>query len=221
MDAQFWLDLWQQGDTAALGFHQTRVTPLLAKYWPQLEVPKGRRVLVPLCGKTLDMVWLEEQGYQVLGVELSPLAVAQFFDEQKRTPSVSTSAQGQHWRAGAIEIICGDIFDLDQNTLAACAAAFDRAALIALPADMRARYVQHVYGNLPPAACALLLTLDYEQAQMPGPPFSVDDTEIQSLFAAYARATLIDRRDIRSKDARSDTHALTRLDTLVYRLMRG
>jgi len=221
MDAQFWLDRWQHGDTATLGFHQTRVTPLLAKYWPQLEVPAGSRVLVPLCGKTLDMVWLAEQGYQVLGVELSPVAVAQFFDEQKLTPSVSTSALGQHWCAGAIEILCGDIFALDAGTLAACAAAFDRAALVALPADMRARYAQHVYGNLSPSSPTLLLTIDYDQAQMSGPPFSVDDAEIQRIFAPHTHATLIDRRDIRSKDARADTYALARLDTLVYRLERA
>jgi len=218
MEAEFWHARWQQGQ---IGFHQQRVTPLLPKYWPTLDVPAGGRVLVPLCGKSLDMLWLAEQGYQVLGVELSPLAVAQFFAENGLQASTSTSAMGQHYRAGAIEILCGDIFAMDARTLASCVAAYDRAALVALPAAMRAPYARHVYGQLHPQYRALLLTLDYDPAQMDGPPFAVNDTEVQAICAPHSRATLLDRRDILSKDARAAEHALTQFDTLVYRLERA
>src|SRR5690606_4810097 len=100
MDAEFWLERWRDGRTH---FHQTRVTPLLAKYWPTLELPAGCKVLVPLSGKSLDMVWLAEQGHRVLGVELSSLAVEQFFAENNLTPSVRDGDQGRYYTAGDIE----------------------------------------------------------------------------------------------------------------------
>lgn len=134
MDADFWLDRWREGRTH---FHQTRVTPLLQKYWPTLDVPAGGQVLVPLAGKSLDMVWLAGQGLRVLGVELSQLAVEQFFDENDLRPEIHQSAQGRHYVAGNLELICGDVFALEDATLAACAGVYDRAALVALPEPMR------------------------------------------------------------------------------------
>src|SRR5690606_33992207 len=134
-----------------------------------------------LCGKSLDMSWLASQGYRVLGVEISSLAVEQFFDEHELTPLTHQSSQGRHYVAGDIEIICGDIFDLDEMTLSSCQGVYDRAALIALPADMRQPYVDHVYHRLPEGCTGLLITLDYPQEQMDGPPFSLNDDEIQNL----------------------------------------
>src|SRR5690606_18613610 len=217
MDAAFWHERWREGRTH---FHQSRVTPLLAKYWPALGVPAGSRVLVPLCGKSIDMVWLAEQGHRVLGVELSPLAVEQFFAEQGLQADIRQVGHGQYYRAGDIEIYCGDIFDLDADVLSECAGAYDRAALVALPADMRARYARHVYGQLSESYRGLLITLDYEQSQMDGPPFSVRDDEVQALYAAHSHAELIDRRDILDKEPKFAERGLTQLDTLVYRLSR-
>lgn len=99
MDAEFWLERWREGRTH---FHQTRVTPLLQKYWPGLDVPAGGKVLVPLCGKSLDMVWLAAQGHEVLGVELAPLAVEQFFAENELRPVIHESSYGRHYVAGNI-----------------------------------------------------------------------------------------------------------------------
>lgn len=215
MDPDFWLSRWRDGRT---GFHQDRVTPLLPRHWPALGLAPGSRVLVPLCGKSIDMRWLAEQGHPVLGVELSALAVEQFFEEQKLTPKVRTSALGTHYVADGIELICGDIFALDPATLAGCDAVFDRAALVALPAAMRARYVDHVYGGLPGSYRGLLVSLDYPQEQMDGPPFCVDDAEIQAVFATHSRATLVQRSDTLAKDPKFANSGVTRLDTLVYRL---
>jgi len=215
MDTEFWLARWRDGQTR---FHQERVTPLLPKYWPTLGIPAAARVFVPLCGKSLDIMWLAGQGHAVLGVEISAVAVTQFFAENGLQPQVRESAMGLHYHAGSIEILCGDVFAMDAVTLASCAAAYDRAALIALPAAMRARYVDHVYGQLAADYRGLLLTLDYDQTQMDGPPFAVDDAETQALYRQHSRATLIDRRDILSKDAKLAAQGLTRLDTLVYQL---
>lgn len=215
MEAQFWLERWQDGRTH---FHQERVTPLLQKYWPSLALPSGSKVLVPLCGKSLDMLWLAEQGHQVLGVELSELAIQQFLAEHGLQAQVHESAQGRHYAAGNIELICGDIFGLGDETLAACVGAYDRAALIALPESMRERYVTQVYGRLGAGYRGLLITLDYDQARMDGPPFSVREEEVQSLYAAHSTAQVIDRRDIIDKEPKFAERGLAQLDTVVYRL---
>lgn len=113
------------------------------------------------------MHWLASQGHRVLGVELSPLAVTQFFDEAGLQPQRHTSAAGEHFIAGPIEIICGDAFALDASVLADCTAVYDRAALVALPAELRQRYLQTVYVQLPTHCRGLLITLEYPQAERP------------------------------------------------------
>ncbi len=218
MKADFWLQRWRDGQ---IHFHQPRVTPLLQKYWPTLNVPAGSRVLVPLCGKSLDMLWLAEQNLQVLGIELSQLAVEQFFTENSLQAEIHSSALGTHYTAGRIEIVCGDIFKLDAATLAGCTGVYDRAALIALPPEMRPHYVQHVYGQLSDQYRGLLLTLDYVQEQMDGPPFSVPDAEVLRLFAAHTEATILDRRDILDKEPKFSARGVTALDTVTYRLQRS
>lgn len=217
MDADFWLERWRLGQT---GFHQNRVTPLLGKYWPDLGVSKGSQVLVPLCGKSLDMVWLASQGHRVLGVELAPLAVEQFFDENRLTPQKRAIPAGTLYSAGEIEIICGDIFALNQADFAECAGAYDRAALVALPSAMRERYVRHVYGQLPASARGLLLTLEYDQHEMDGPPFAVLEAEVRALYDNCAGVSILDRRAILDKEPAFAARGLTRLDTVVYALRR-
>lgn len=215
MDAEFWLERWREGRTH---FHQDTVMPLLRKHWSGLGLMAGARVLVPLCGKSLDMVWLASEGYRVLGVEISALAVEQFFREQGLKPSQSQSSQGTHYVAGDIEIICGDIYNLDAATLSTCLGVYDRAALIALPADMRESYVDHVYEQLPEGCKGMLITLDYPQEQMDGPPFSVPDEEVNMLFEGRTRAHTLERRDILAEEEKFLRNGVQRLDTVVYRL---
>ncbi|WP_017522939.1 thiopurine S-methyltransferase [Pusillimonas noertemannii] len=218
MDAEFWLGRWREGRTH---FHQPQVMPLLRKHWPALEVPAGARVLVPLCGKSLDMPWLASQGFQVLGVEISELAVEQFFAEHGLQPATHDSDQGRHYVAGNIELICGDIFKLSAQTLAGCQGVYDRAALIALPSGMRPAYVDHVYGHLPQGCKGLLITLDYPQDEMNGPPFSVPDEEIRALFSRRTSASLLERRDILKEEDKFLRAGVQRLDTAVYKLETG
>jgi thiopurine S-methyltransferase len=217
MEAEFWLERWREGN---IRFHQTRVTPPLQKFWSSLSLPHASRVLVPLCGKSLDMIWLAEEGYQVLGVELSRLAVEQFFSENNLQPAIHQTPAGAHYAAGNIEIICGDIFDLDAEIFSSCLGVYDRAALIALPPEMRDRYVQHIYAQLPAKYRGLLITLDYPQEQMNGPPFSVLDKEVQSLYAAHSNAIILDRRDTLAKEPKFAERGLAQLDTVVYRVER-
>lgn len=217
MDSDFWLQRWQQGQ---IGFHRDEVMPLLQKHWPALALPAGSRVLVPLCGKSLDMHWLAAQGHRVLGVELSPLAVAQFFEEAGLAPQRHTSRYGEHFVAGPIEIVRGDAFGLDAELLADCAGIYDRAALIALPPPLRQRYRDSVYARLPAAGRGLLITLEYPQPEKQGPPFSVEQPEVESLLAAF-RPGLLERRDILDQEPRFRAEGVSALSTAVYRLQRA
>ncbi|HKR76545.1 MAG TPA: thiopurine S-methyltransferase [Rhodanobacter sp.] len=217
MQAEFWLERWREGHT---GFHRDAPMPLLLQHWPTLALPKGSRVLVPLCGKTLDMPWLAEQGHRVLGVELSPLAVAQFFAEQDLTPKRHESPMGVHHVAGNIEIIEGDVFALDDATLASCSAVYDRAAVIALPPPLRGRYAREVYARLPAGCRGVMITLEYPQHEMEGPPFSVDGGEVAALFAADWNVELLERRDILASQPRFQEDGVSSLHTSVLRLQR-
>src|SRR5699024_6478472 len=129
--------------------------------------------------------WLAAQGHGVLGVELSPLAVQQFLRENGLQAQVHESAQGRHYVSDNIEIIQGDIFALHDDTLARCDAIYDRAAIIALPADMRRRYVREVYARLPGHCRGLLIALDYDQAEMDGPPFAMSEQDIDLLLGRH------------------------------------
>lgn len=218
MDADFWLQRWQEGQ---IGFHRSDVMPLLEKHWPSLQLPVGSRVLVPLCGKSLDMHWLAARGHRVLGVELSPLAVTQFFEEAGLEPVRTTSRYGEHFSAGPMEILLGDAFGLDPALLAEVAGVYDRAALIALPPDLRLRYRHTVYASLPTGCRGLLITLEYPQVEKAGPPFSVEQPEVEALFAAPWQQTLLERRDILDQEPRFREEGLSALATAVYHLTNG
>ena len=219
MDAGFWHQRWQN---AEIGFHQPRPLPLLCKHWPTLGVAPGARVFVPLCGKSLDMVWLAEQGHDVLGVELSPLAVAAFFAERGLLPETFESRYGTHsvahWQGRRIELICGDAFTLDAEALRGCDAFYDRAALIALPPTLRERYVAWLDGALPADSRGLLITLEYDQREMTGPPFSVNEDEVRRGFAPRREVTLLERRDLLDDEPGFAARGLRALHTAVYRL---
>jgi len=215
MDAAFWQQRWKEGRT---GFHRDRVMPLLEQHWPSLGLAAGSRVFVPLCGKSLDMAWLAARGHRVLGVELSRIAVEQFFGENGLAPQVHESPLGTHFIAGAIEIICGDAFTLDAATVAGCAAVYDRAALIALPRPMRETYVRELHARLPAGCRELLITLEYPPDEKEGPPFSVDAGEVHRLYDRDWQVECIERRDILAAEPGFAAEGVTALHTAVWQL---
>lgn len=215
MEAAFWHERWQEG---RIGFHQERVTPLLEEYWGDCGVAAGGRVFVPLAGKSLDMIWLAARGHRVLGVELSQLAIEQFFSEHGLKPEVSESRYGRHYMAGAIELVCGDAFALDAAILSECAGVFDRAALIALPPELRRRYADELYARLPAGCRGLLVTLEYPQPEKAGPPFSVTEDDVRALYASNWSIDTLSRRDILDDQPGFVAEGVTRLQTVVYRL---
>ena len=212
MQPDFWQQRWAEQQ---IGFHQATPTPLLLKHWPALGVPAGATVFVPLAGKSLDMAWLAGQGHRVLGVELSQIAVDAFFAEHGLVPEVEETRYGRHHRAGGIELIRGDAFGLDAGLLAGCAAVFDRAALIALPPDLRRRYAGALMARLPAGCRGLLITLEYPQADRDGPPFSVGEDEVHALYGPHWSVALRERRSIPPEHPGYVSGA-SRLDTAVY-----
>ena len=190
MDSEFWQQRWQEG---RIGFHKSDVNPELIKYFSNLALPIGSRVLVPLCGKSIDMVWLACAGYDVVGIELVESAVQAFFAEQNITPTIteltstadkSTLKRYQGQLAGqTITLWAADIFALSITDISDIDAVYDRAALIALPANMRADYSRHIV-KLSNNAPQLLITLNYDQSKKDGPPFSITQQQLHQYYSA-------------------------------------
>ena len=218
MDADYGRNRWTEGRT---GWHQDQPTPLMLKHWPTLSARPGERVFVPLAGKTQDMRWFASQGLRVLGVELSQLAIEQFFSESGVEPSVFSSRYGTHFEAGGIELICGDAFGLDADALADCDLVFDRAALIALPPELRQRYAGELYAKLPTRCRGLLITLEYPQHEKAGPPFSVAEDEVRAHYGRDWSMDVLERRDILAQQPTFVTEGVTALGTVVYRIGRA
>lgn len=214
MEPEFWHKRWS---TNQIGFHLPEVNPYLQRFWSQLGVEQGSRVLVPLCGKTLDLLWLAQQGYSVLGVELSEKAAADFFLEHQLEPSVSEEGAFKVFRAADIEIRCGDFFALSPEDVSDCTALYDRAALIALPGPMRERYAAHLQKILPQCV-GLLITLDYSQDEMPGPPFSVGDDEVQRLLGEVWQLEVLQEQDVLGESWKFLQAGVKRLDERAYRV---
>ncbi len=209
MDKAYWLNRWDRQDT---GFHQSEVNPYLREFWPRLQLSPASTVLVPLCGKSRDMLWLRQQGHAVLGVELSAIAVHAFFAENELSPHNNTADRFTRLTASGIQVLCGDLFDLNPEDTAAVSAVYDRAALVALPPDMRRDYVNHLLRILPLGTQILLVTLDYPQHEMAGPPFAVSLDEVTAHYRNHAEITLLSQHDVLAQTPRFQERGLSRLE---------
>lgn len=156
-DHENWQQCWRDRN---IDFHQLTVDAMLARYWGQLGISPADRVFVPLCGKSLDLMWLHRQGHSVTGVELSPIAVRALFKESKLQPRRTKVGAFTRWEHERLKIYCGDFFDLRADDLIGVKALYDRASLTALPEDLRERYVAHLHRILPSDCVMLLLTLE-------------------------------------------------------------
>ncbi len=179
MKHEFWHERWEQDQ---IGFHQQEINHYLTTHWPELGLPDGAPVFVPLCGKSLDMLWLREQGHPVFGIELNRKALEAFFHENDIEPSVNETERFTEYSSEQITLFAGDYFALTPRDLGEIHAVFDRAALIALPPEMRADYVRQMAGLLRPGAHILLVTMQYQAGALEGPPFSVEETEVEALY---------------------------------------
>lgn len=173
-----WIQRWQEGRTA---WHEEAGSAGLQQHWQG----RGGSVLVPLCGKSVDMVWLARQGHEVIGVELAGRAVDEFFVEQQLDRTVEPGAVDIHRAKDLpITIYCGDFYDLEDLQ---CDALYDRGALVAVDGDSRAAYVAQTNKLLVEAPQRLVITLEYDQSAVAGPPFAVSGDEVLGYWPGLQR----------------------------------
>lgn len=190
MEREFWLERWRSNQ---LGWHLPDTNPALARYWEDLGITRGAAVFVPLCGKSVDMRYLESQGHPVVGVELSADAISAYFEEGGETFESTegfylTRCEGPH-----STLYCGDFFDVSAGDILGVRAVYDRGALVALPEKMREKYADHLLRIVPEHAHILLLALEYDQRLVSGPPHAVTGEEIERLYSPRCRVTCLDR----------------------------
>lgn len=218
MEHDFWHARWQRSET---GFHLPGVNPWLEKQFAALAVKEGDQVFVPLCGKSQDLRWLADRGLRVTGIELSALAVEAFFTGQGLACETSNAGHGLTLHeAENIRIFCGDFFALTARQLGHVDAVFDRGSLVALPPAMRARYAAHLAALVTKGARDLLVSFDYTQEEMPGPPFAVPQAEIRQLFGAHFDIASLGRADILDQEPRFRERGLTRLTETCWLLVK-
>ena len=192
MDPSFWHQRWEKNE---IGFHEEKPNPLLVEHFHELLIAKGRRIFVPLCGKTRDISWLLSRGYRVAGAELSQLAIEQLFIELGMQPEIEAVGNAEQWSANNLDIFVGDIFAVFGKVLGPVDAVYDRAALVAFPKDMRNRYAAHL-TEMTGKAPQLLICYDYDQTLMDGPPFSVSHEEVRRHYATTHNLTLLSSTEV-------------------------
>ena len=211
VNREYWLKRWIEN---RIGFHKTGVNPLLERFWPKVAAAPGR-TLAPLCGKSADLMWLASRGHDVVGVELSESAARAFMSEQGLAATIADDPPFTMMRAGRITLLAGDFFDLTPNRIGRFDLIYDRAAIIALPADLRPAYARQLRSLLEPGGRMLLITLEYDQTQTDGPPFSVPESEVRALFVDLA----IDRlheHDCLDEEPRFKERGLKWMKEVVY-----
>lgn len=216
VDNQHWLDRWKED---RIGFHESGVNQHLQNYLAQYALPAGATVFMPLCGKAHDIAWIAQQGYRVIGIEISQIAIEAFFAEHSMEFEVEDSDRFRLYHGSGICLLQGDFFDLRGEDLDQCALVYDRAALIAMTLEQRPAYYAHMSSILPASAEMLLITLAYDQAEMTGPPFAVAEEEMRQYYSARYSIELLQREDIIDERERWRKVGLTALIESVFRLL--
>ena len=210
-----WLDRWKKGTT---GWHRSDINPQLIKHINQLVEARPQKIFVPLCGASLDMKYLIDKGFHVVGVELSPLAINRFFNENKIACKVSKVEDFDFYQGKNIDIYCGDFFKLKKDYFYDVSCVYDRAALIALNPDLQKKYARHLKEILPNSTKILLLTMFYPQNEMEGPPYSVGDDKVEVLFSEFKEIKKISSVNEKESSLKPDDLNLTYLFKNVYLL---
>jgi thiopurine S-methyltransferase len=192
MDKEFWFRRWQKNE---IGFHMTEPHHSLAKFYDLLQVQQGDSIFVPLCGKSPDLVWLRKEGLNVVGIELSRTAVEAFFNENHLPGKWTNEAGIPCCRGEGYKIYCGDVFKLANADLDGASTVYDRGSLVALPPEMRSRYVAHLAALLSSGSRVLLISYIYNQAETAGPPFSIPQKDIEILFGENFQIEILAEED--------------------------
>lgn len=219
MEKHFWLERWQKQE---IGFHQADINQYLKKFWSEIKVNHpDSQVFVPLCGKSSDMLWLNQQGHEVLGIEFSEMAVQDFFSENKLPYKEIALDNFKKFETADLSLMCGDFFQLTAQTMEHCHLVYDRASLVALPESMRKHYADKMIEILPDDAVMLLITMEYPQEEMNGPPFSVSEEEVRNLYMREFNVNKLGTYDIFAENPRFQAKGLSALSEKVFALTRA
>ncbi|MDO6568755.1 thiopurine S-methyltransferase [Alteromonas sp. 1_MG-2023] len=209
MEHDFWHSKWNKNE---IGFHEPEGNALLVKHADTLLSSSNPRIFVPLCGKTKDIHWLLSNGCDVVGAELSEIAITQLFSELNIEPEVTTVGNLKLFKNGPLSVFVGDIFELTDETLGNVTGIYDRAALVALPSDLREKYAVHI-ADITQSAPILLISFDYDQTVIPGPPFCVGEKEVSRLYSATYTISLLE-----SEPLKGGLKGKVAADSLVFNL---
>ena len=216
MEPEFWLNKWQKQET---GFHLGQPHPLLCKYFDSV-LANASSIFVPLCGKTTDLAFIQSKNKLVVANEISELAITAYFEERALIPEIkdklNDKSQFRTFENQSLLVYCGDFFQLQPEWIEQCHGIYDRAALIALPKDMRKAYVEKM-RSLCPSAKLLLITLEYPQNEMKGPPFSVSKEEVEALFH-FAEIEQLYRQNIIEKEPKFKERGLSAFFETAYQI---
>jgi len=182
MTKQYWLNKWQQND---IKFNQDETNVYLQRYYSKLNLNKSDRIFVPLCGKSIDMLWLLQKSHLVVGVEFSPIACQSFFKDNSLPYQVKTLGPFTTYYNAAITLYCGNFFELTPGLIGNIKAVYDRAGFISLPPSNRAEYVEHLVTLIPAGARIIMTTIEYDQQQLDGPPYSTSFDNIKQLYGPH------------------------------------
>lgn len=219
MEHEFWHNRWANKQ---IGFHEGTVNQFLHDHWAAVVGHDSHddTVLVPLCGKAHDMWWLNDLGHPIIGVELSDVACKDFFEEAEEKATVHPGEPFIKFRHDTLELWCGDFFQLVPDDLTNVRLVYDRAALIALPPNMRKDYVEHLTAVTPDNCTILLITLDYDNDEVKGPPFNVSDEEVRALYGEDYDVELLLKQDMAADSPFAKRKGLHTATESVFRLSK-
>ena len=217
MEREFWLERWQSNQ---LGFHRVDTNPLLVQCWPELGVTQGSAVFVPLCGKSLDMRYLESLGHTVVGVEYSETAIRAYYEEAGEDFQQAEGFYLTRFVGSRTTLYCGDFFDIHTPDILGVRAVYDRGALIALPPESRVKYVDHILRIIPEHAHILLITLDYDQEKVDGPPFAVSAEEVERLYGSRCRVVKVQEFDATDLPPKFEAAGIGSVSEAVYHIVK-
>ena len=218
VDNNHWLDRWQED---RIGFHEASVNRHLQNWFPRLAPAPGSGVFLPLCGKAVDIHWIARQGFEVVGIELSSIAIEAFFAENSLDFERVETDRFVEYKSANITLLQGDFFDLKHDDLSHCQLVYERAALIALEHHDRPRYYDHMLSILPASCDMLLVSLEYDQTEMQGPPFSVPTEEILQRYQNAFSIHMLETGNIIDERPRWRKVGLSALQESVFSLTRS
>ncbi|MRX28461.1 thiopurine S-methyltransferase [Kangiella sp. HZ709] len=212
MDYHFWDTCWQR---ASQPFHLSEAHPFLRRYLYLLD--NKEKLLLPLSGKSVDPIFLAQNNIHSTSIEFNPSAIDNFIIDSELSFKRKTFEQKKCYDFGDFDIWLADFFDIETKDIGKFSQVFDRAALVALPKELRDKYIKHLKSLLQPKATILMVTMDYEEGEMSGPPFYIAQNELTELFPESSIREL-DRISLINNHHRWKELQLSKLDEVLFQI---